>query len=74
MTVWSLGKWQHVQEVLVKYNNFDLIEGMHYYLEGNKVVFTELFHKQRGYCCGSGCKHCPFDPKHKKGNKEKKKV
>jgi len=40
---------------------------VHYYLEGNKVVFTELFHKQRGSCCGSGCKHCPYDPKHKKG-------
>jgi ATP-binding cassette subfamily B (MDR/TAP) protein 1 len=23
-------------------------------------VFTELRHKQRGYCCGSGCRHCPF--------------
>ncbi len=56
----------------MKYHNHDLIEGMHYYLEGNKVVFTELFHKQRGYCCGSGCKHCPFDPKHKKGEKKTK--
>jgi hypothetical protein len=47
---------------------------MHYYLEGNKVVFTELFHKQRGSCCGSGCKHCPYDPKNKKGNKKTKEV
>jgi ABC-type Fe3+-hydroxamate transport system substrate-binding protein/diphthamide synthase (EF-2-diphthine--ammonia ligase) len=23
-------------------------------------VFTELAHKQRGYCCGSGCRHCPY--------------
>jgi iron complex transport system substrate-binding protein len=23
-------------------------------------VFTELGHKKRGYCCGSGCRHCPF--------------
>jgi hypothetical protein len=65
---------QVVREGLVKYSKFDLIEGMHYYLEGNKVVFTELFHKQRGYCCGAGCKHCPFDPKHNKGNKKTKKV
>ena len=21
----------------------------------------------RGYCCGSGCKMCPYDPKHTKG-------
>ncbi len=24
-------------------------------------VFTELAHKQRGYCCGSACRHCPFN-------------
>ncbi|MCC6549358.1 MAG: hypothetical protein IT279_04735 [Ignavibacteriaceae bacterium] len=23
-------------------------------------VFTELFHRRRGICCGSGCRHCPF--------------
>ena len=23
-------------------------------------VFTERFLKKRGYCCGSGCRHCPY--------------
>ncbi|GAX21912.1 hypothetical protein FisN_30Hh115 [Fistulifera solaris] len=23
-------------------------------------VFTELAHRQRGRCCGSGCRHCPY--------------
>jgi len=23
-------------------------------------VFTEAYHLQRGYCCKSGCKHCPY--------------
>jgi diphthamide synthase (EF-2-diphthine--ammonia ligase)/ABC-type Fe3+-hydroxamate transport system substrate-binding protein len=23
-------------------------------------VFTELGHKRRGQCCGSGCRHCPY--------------
>lgn len=46
----------------MKYHKFDLIEGMHYYLEGNKVVFTELFHKQRGSCCGGKCRHCCYYP------------
>jgi diphthamide synthase (EF-2-diphthine--ammonia ligase) len=23
-------------------------------------VFTELAHKRRGKCCGSGCRHCPY--------------
>lgn len=31
-----------------------------YYLENGYVVFTEVYHKKRGYCCGSGCRHCPF--------------
>jgi len=51
----------------MKYHK-DFIEGMHYYLDGNKVVFTELFHKQRGSCCGSGCRHCCYSPS-VKGNK-----
>ena len=25
------------------------------------LVFTELYHLRRGRCCGSGCRHCPFD-------------
>jgi ABC-type Fe3+-hydroxamate transport system substrate-binding protein/diphthamide synthase (EF-2-diphthine--ammonia ligase) len=24
-------------------------------------VFTELAHRQRGKCCGSGCRHCPYN-------------
>ena len=27
--------------------------------EGYKV-FTEQFHRKRGYCCKNGCKHCPY--------------
>jgi hypothetical protein len=27
------------------------------------VVFTAEYLLQRGYCCGNGCKHCPFDYK-----------
>ena len=33
--------------------------------EGFKV-FTEQSHLKRGYCCVSGCKHCPYDFKNKK--------
>ena len=28
--------------------------------ESGYSVFTELAHKKRGLCCGSGCRHCPF--------------
>ena len=24
------------------------------------IVFTEKHHLKRGYCCKSGCKHCPY--------------
>lgn len=32
-----------------------------YYLnEQGYRVFTEHYHLRRGYCCKSGCKHCPY--------------
>ncbi len=39
-----------------------LNEGVDYYLspEG-RVVFTEKYHLDKGYCCGNGCRHCPYD-------------
>ncbi len=30
------------------------------YMEGPYVVFTEQYHLRRGYCCNSGCRHCPY--------------
>lgn len=45
-----------------------LIEGKHFYMEEGKFVFTEYYHSQRGYCCGSKCRYCPFEPKYTKGN------
>ena len=38
------------------------IEGHDYYVnEKGLVVFTATYLLERGYCCGNGCKHCPFD-------------
>jgi len=39
-----------------------------YYLENGKVVFTPDYHLKRGYCCGSGCRQCPYHPVGIKGN------
>lgn len=61
-----------------------LIEGAdYYYNENGYVVLTEQYHRERGYCCGNGCLHCPFswknvpEPKKslllKKANHEKDK-
>ncbi|HEX4155936.1 MAG TPA: DUF5522 domain-containing protein [Acidobacteriaceae bacterium] len=32
-----------------------------FYYEGSNIVFTEAYHRKRGYCCNSGCRHCPFE-------------
>lgn len=50
----------------------EFIEGVQYYLENGRVVFTTLFHLQRGSCCGSKCRHCPYDPEYVKGTTKKK--
>jgi hypothetical protein len=47
---------------------FNYIENIHYYKDKDRVVFTALFHLERGQCCGNGCKHCPYEPLHQKGN------
>jgi hypothetical protein len=39
----------------------ELIEGVDfYYSEKGWMVMTEKFHLERGYCCGNGCRHCPY--------------
>jgi hypothetical protein len=38
----------------------ELKEGEDYYLEDGYLVFTEAYQLKRGYCCGSGCRHCPW--------------
>lgn len=37
-----------------------LVEGVDFYKEGDKVVFTSVYHLKRGYCCHSKCRHCPY--------------
>jgi len=40
----------------------ELIEGEDYYInEDGLMVFTEKYHREKGYCCGLGCLHCPYD-------------
>jgi hypothetical protein len=31
-----------------------------FYHEGPYLVFTAAYHLKRGYCCNSGCRHCPY--------------
>lgn len=52
------------------YNERPLIEGEDYEMDPRGFrIFLSKYHKDRGYCCGNGCRHCPFFPKHMKGNR-----
>lgn len=36
-------------------------DGADYYIDSDgPMVFTEAYHIKRGYCCQSGCRHCPY--------------
>ena len=37
-----------------------LVDGIDFYKEGDKIVFTSVYHLKRGYCCHSKCRHCPY--------------
>lgn len=36
------------------------VSAAHFYYENGYLVLTEAGHLARGYCCGSGCRHCPW--------------
>lgn len=36
------------------------IEGIDYYIENDRWVFTEWHLLKQGHCCNNGCKHCPY--------------
>ena len=48
------------------------VEGEDFYREGAYVVLTAAYLLRRGYCCGSGCRHCPYGEE--LGSHEKKHV
>jgi len=40
----------------------NLAEGEdYYYNEQGYIVLTEKYHLQKGFCCGNGCRHCPYN-------------
>ena len=57
--------FKHVDEDLRNKEDDDeavpsLVAGEDYYFEGAMMVFTERFLLRRGFCCESGCRHCPY--------------
>ena len=44
-----------------------------FYFDANGLmVMTEKYHLHRGFCCKSGCRHCPYGFKKEKEPEEKK--
>ena len=37
------------------------VEGIDYYIKDGRWVFTAHYLRKRGYCCQSGCTHCPYE-------------
>jgi hypothetical protein len=31
-----------------------------FYFDLGLMVFSGAYHLRRGYCCGNGCRHCPY--------------
>jgi hypothetical protein len=52
----------------------NLDEGDYYLSKEGFIVFTEQYHLKRGYCCKSGCKHCPYGFNKKTGNLNTKNI
>ncbi|CAN7993160.1 unnamed protein product [Ixodes hexagonus] len=56
------GKWTEVEEMIYRAHKTAVQNSQTSYTDpATKFkVFTGLFHYLRGYCCGCGCRHCPY--------------
>jgi len=57
-----------IQQAYVREFGNKLLPTDFYYENGYRVM-TKSYHIRRGYCCGNGCRHCPYQPKNKIGEK-----
>ena len=39
----------------------DLADEDFYFDPSGLMVLTEKYHLRKGFCCGNGCRHCPYD-------------
>lgn len=49
-----------------------LVENVDYYIDERSglMILTSHYLEKRGYCCGSGCRHCCYWPRYTKGSIE----
>lgn len=66
MTVSASNDW--IQQLYVQETTKKSPEPDVYKDENGRFVMTESFHIKRGSCCGSKCKHCPYEPLYDKGS------
>jgi hypothetical protein len=53
----------------------ELEAGIDYYTDDSGLlVFTEACHLKRGYCCASGCRHCPWKKLPKADNSQENEI
>ncbi|PNW29843.1 hypothetical protein BKP44_01580 [Formosa algae] len=56
--------FQKPAQITVSLHNMKKIipveEGDYYLTPEGYRCFTEQYHLKRGYCCKSGCRHCPY--------------
>jgi len=51
----------HFEEIMPRHKNaVENDEDFYIDPETGLTVFTALYLFNRGYCCGSGCRHCPY--------------
>lgn len=55
----SLPEPEHVSTPELQSGSPELQPG-DFYMDGPYLVFTAQYHLRRGYCCNSGCRHCPY--------------
>ena len=68
MTVSASKDW--IQQLYVRETTKKSPEPDFYKDDLGDIVMTESYHIKRRSCCGSRCRHCPYEPQYQKGNKE----
>lgn len=64
--------WHYMKSDLANSSKQEkLVEETDYYFENGLMVLTSHFLLNRGYCCGNGCRNCPYEGTEKKVYKRK---
>lgn len=53
------------KHISIAQTSSDDLASADYYIDKKTgyMVFTEVYHLKRGYCCKNNCRHCPYKKK-----------